>query len=221
MKSFVVPGMSRAQIENEANALLKRLQPDAYSGDTLVDVETVYDVYIVTEHGIKTGYRDLSKYASNILGFTNAKDKVSFVDKSLIDSDDPVIRRRCRATIGHEIGHCLYHVPILQDYISFSLRDNPNGFCRKEKSLIKAYEDPEWQAWEFAGAFLMPKTLIMECIQDSLSRNDIAEKFDVNPSFVDVRLKYQLKINPSDVGASKGINLSPEISTWTRDRGDD
>lgn len=196
MKQIVVNGMSRNEIEYYANQFLKGIHPDAYYGNEPADVETIFDVYLPLRCGIQTGYTDLSKIGKDVLGFTDAKNKRCFIDKSLIDSDDPVTMKRCRATIGHEIGHCLYHVPILRDYLSFSVRGVQDGFCRREKSEIKPYEDPEWQAWEFAGALLMPKSLVIESIRAGLTRKEIAEKFDVNPAFLDVRLKHQLKINP-------------------------
>jgi hypothetical protein len=49
--------------------------------------------------------------------------------------------------------------------------------------------DPEWQAWEFARALLMPKHLIVEYCNQELSLNEMAKHFDLNPAFVEVRLK--------------------------------
>lgn len=48
------------------------------------------------------------------LGYTDASAKTSDVDQSLIEVQDVVTERRCRATIAHESGHCILHVPILR-----------------------------------------------------------------------------------------------------------
>lgn len=56
-------------------------------------------------------------------------------------------RGRDRFTIMHEIFHFIWH-----DRSEISLARNPE--------TVKLYENPEWQADVFAGAFLMPSRLI-------------------------------------------------------------
>ena len=54
---------------------------------------------------------------------------------------------RDRFTVMHEIFHFIWH-----DREEISLARNPKA--------VKLYENPEWQADVFAGAFLMPTNLI-------------------------------------------------------------
>lgn len=54
---------------------------------------------------------------------------------------------RDRFTIMHEIFHFIWH-----DMTEISFARNPEA--------VKVYENPEWQADVFAGAFLMPSRLI-------------------------------------------------------------
>jgi len=56
-----------------------------------------------------------------------------------------------RTTVCHEIGHAILHVPLLRRRLLLT-----NVLARTQRSRLRAYEDPEWQAWAFAGAILMP-----------------------------------------------------------------
>lgn len=58
---------------------------------------------------------------------------------------------RARATLAHEIGHAVLHVPALRHFGASSGR-----FQRVDSRKIPAYESSEWQAWMFAGALLVP-----------------------------------------------------------------
>ncbi len=195
MRVPVVPGLSRNDIEYAAVLLLQQIgQQEALQGKCPVDIEEIFEFYIPDSLGIKTGYTDLSRLGNNILGYTDASEKISLVDKTLIDADDNPTLRRCRATIAHESGHCLQHVAILNIFKSLSSRGDERLY-RAERTEIPAYRDPEWQAWEFARACLMPRSLIMKYHSKGYSLEDMAECFDLNPAFIDVRLRT-LKIKP-------------------------
>jgi hypothetical protein len=60
-----------------------------------------------------------------------------------------------RSTVCHEIGHALIHVPVLRKRMLLS-----NVLARARRRDLRAYNDPEWQAWAFAGAILMPTTTL-------------------------------------------------------------
>lgn len=182
----VVPPLSRNKIESLVNSLFKEVQPDALLGKEPVDVEKIFEFYIPDKYGIATGYTDLSQYGYGTLGYTDASVKTSDVDESLINSDEIVTIRRCRATIGHEIGHCILHVPVFRIFRS-SCKEEA-ALYRIDRNLIKPYNDPEWQAWEVAMACLMPYPVIIKCLDSKYSVFDIAECFDVNPAFVKTRL---------------------------------
>lgn len=169
-------------------ALLREVQPDVFRKEIPVEVDAIYEIYIREKCGIETGYTDLSLLGPDVLGYTDASRRRSFVDKSLIDTDDAVSLRRGRATIGHESGHCLYHVNVL-NYFQSALADEGLVLHRADRSTLKAYEDPEWQAWEFARACLMPRILVSKYHDAGYSLHDMAEILDVNPAFMEVRLR--------------------------------
>lgn len=60
-----------------------------------------------------------------------------------------------RSTVCHEIGHAILHVPVLRRRLLLN-----NALARTQRSNLKAYEDPEWQAWAFAGAILIPSVTL-------------------------------------------------------------
>lgn len=195
MKVPVVPGLSKMQIEAKATAILREIQPEVLLGNGPVEIEEFYEFYIPDYYGIKTHYTDLSPLGADILGYTDASKKLSYVDKTLSDSEDAPIVRRFRATVGHEAGHCIYHVAVLNSFRSSSMRAESEGLYRAEYAQVKPYENPEWQAWEFARAFLMPRPLVIRCCEKGWSVRDMADFFDVNPAFMEVRLR-KLNIKP-------------------------
>lgn len=198
MKVPKVSPRSREGIEKEVKRLLYDTQPEALiRDDSPVDVESIFEFYIPDKFGVKTGYTDLSAIGPNILGYTDAISNTSYVDKSLSDSDNPVTIRRFRATVAHESSHSICHLAELKDFNS-SLIETAGILYRELPSNIKPYENPEWQAWYYAGALLMPTARIFRYVERGYSANDMANIFDVNPVFVKVRLnKLGIKTNPS------------------------
>ena len=196
MQVPVVPGLSRRDIEIRATLLLKESeQLEAVRGGNPVDIETIFELYIPGRYRVETGYTDLNFLGPGVLGYTDASKRISCVDKSLSDSDDTPTRRRFRSTVGHEAGHCIYHVSVLSFFKSSLLKGNVDGLYRAERAQIPAFKDPEWQAWEFARACLMPHELVLKYCERSYSLRDMAKCFDVNPRFIEVRLDT-LKIKP-------------------------
>lgn len=185
-KAIVVPGTSKNEIEISAGLLLKNFQPSALQKPEAVDVESFYEIIVPNKYGITTGYGNLGP---GILGYTDASLKVSFVDSSLSDGEDTPTRRLYRSTVAHEIKHCITHVQVLNLFRSICKNEADEALYRREKKNIKAYEDPEWQAWFFAGAFLMPRHHILKLFERGCSIQELAEIFDVNPAFVRWRLR--------------------------------
>lgn len=195
VKVPVVPGMSRNEIEMTATSLLRKLQPEALKGENAVDIEEIFEFYIPDRYDIETEYTDLSFLGPDVLGYTDADKKISCIDKTLSDSDDLAVERRFRSTVGHEIGHCIYHVSIMRAFKSSSIRGEGKLY-RANRFELRAFEDPEWQAWEFSRACLMPRNLILTFLEKGFSLWEMADHFNVNPAFMEVRLKT-LKIKPS------------------------
>jgi transcriptional regulator with XRE-family HTH domain len=85
---------------------------------------------------------------------------------------------RARFTACHELGHYLMHREI--------------GLARVRNIDEKIYRDSEWQADEFAGALLMPRSLV----DGTLTRSQAAEKFQMSDAAVEHMFrKYGLNEN--------------------------
>lgn len=81
-----------------------------------------------------------------------------------------------RFTLSHELGHyCLQH----------SLSKNI-GYAR---SKIKRYEDPEWQADAFGGAFLVPRKEV-----EGLGVEEIIDLYGVSYSCAKTQLSAYLRM---------------------------
>lgn len=78
---------------------------------------------------------------------------------------------RARFTIAHEIGHCL-------------LADDVPAFARREHNHpLRPFEDPEWQANEFASELLSPCRLVA-----GMSPQAIRDEFGVSLEVARIQL---------------------------------
>jgi len=56
---------------------------------------------------------------------------------------------------------------------------------------LKAYEDPEWQAWMFAGSILMPSSTLRMMMNDAgmLSLSEVSKAYDVSEPMANSHLQ--------------------------------
>ncbi len=187
----VVPPMKSSAIEKKAEALLHYFYPNELRQLLPIPVDHFFELIIPSIiENFKTSYTDLQMLGICAEGYTNAEQRISIVDKSLADDTSKKGWRRFRATVGHEAGHCILHVPLRRWQASLSLLGRG---MKRERSTMKAYEDPEWQAWRFAHAFCMPACQVKKAVSlygvDSKGIISLVDLFDMNKSFVVTRLK--------------------------------
>jgi len=91
-----------------------------------------------------------------------------------------------KTTVCHELGHGVLHVPVLRRRLLLT-----DCFARVERKAIKAYEDPEWQAWAFAGAILMPSVTLtmLKRRHNLLTAEVVAATYEVSTQMVNSHLK--------------------------------
>lgn len=192
----IVPPLSGSQIEKAADKILKEFCPQIWRSREPVPVDGIFEIYIPQKLGLRTAYTMLQNLGINAEGYTNARQKISLVDKNLADDYSQRGTRRFRATTGHETGHCVLHVP-LQGRWQKSLQLVGLGM-KREQSDLKPMEDPEWQAWRFCQALCMPASLVRHMVsQFGVDYHGVTmtkERFNMSRSFVMARLK-SLKIN--------------------------
>ncbi|WP_027714915.1 ImmA/IrrE family metallo-endopeptidase [Desulfuromonas sp. TF] len=177
--------MSGAQIEQIAGGIIKAIQPKVFTGSENFDIEHFVDVRLEDLTGIQPDY---SRLPPEIYGYTDPEQQKMVIQADLAEDDDS--ERFLRSTLAHETGHCILHVPILRQAQKYHIFKQEKGahLYRKESGL-PLYQNPEWQAWRFAGALLMPKDLVVQMLKEGLSERGLANKFNVNPAFVRYRLK--------------------------------
>jgi hypothetical protein len=156
------------------DALSKAGALPATPGAVRIDwfVETYFDCIIA--------YEDLD---DGVLGCTafneNGSIKAVFLARHLEDGTDPS-KRRIRATLAHEGGHCLMHAGLFADSSQRNLQLEPGRnhqnldfknrqiLCREEDfsegSGKRAYSGRwwEWQANRAIGGFLLPTNLVRQ-----------------------------------------------------------
>lgn len=91
-----------------------------------------------------------------------------------------------RTTVCHEVGHALLHVPTLRRRLMLT-----DVLARTRRSNLRPYEDPEWQAWAFAGAILMPSLTLKMLMEKgvSLSPSNLSPIYSVSTVMAQSHLK--------------------------------
>ena len=138
-----------------------------------------------------------------------------------------ILQRRLKTTMAHEVGHCLLHSHLFAMSAGTQSLFGPDSdvvgskvLCRDEvggrSTVNHGRYDGRW--WEFQanqvmGAILLPKRLVLQCLDPYLcvqgklgmkvfnsSRREeavrqLAEVFDVNPAVVRLRLNGLYPLN--------------------------
>jgi Zn-dependent peptidase ImmA (M78 family) len=187
---FAFPAMSGKQIDNIAYSLIKKMQPAVLLCESPFDVERFVDVHLEGMTGIAPDYR--SDLPSEIYGFTDTAENKLVINAGLLDDEWGDNERFYRSTVAHEVGHCLLHVPLLRqckkDRI-FTEGKKKDKVALYRKTPIPLYKNPEWQAWRFAGALLMPEQAVSSLIRKGADLQEMARHFKVNGVFLETRMK--------------------------------
>ncbi len=181
--------LSRRKIEKDTQKVLKDFCPKALEEFIPLDIEKMFEQYIPKRFNVATAYKELS---FGIHGYTDPNELKSAVSVKLVDSDDIATIRFGRSTIGHEIGHIILHAFQFKRKnleLKFFHDNNHSKSLLFRQEEIKIYENPEWQAWEFCKSLFLPEKLCYESFEKGMQIRDIAEIVNLNPAFVEVRLK--------------------------------
>jgi len=210
----IVPPLKSTSIEHRAQKYLRLYYPECLHGKKPVPVDHFFEIVIPSLVSIETSYANLESLGiTNAEGYTNATEKVSIVDQLLADDMSISGTRRFRATVGHESGHCILHVPVQHWQAS---RQKIGLGLKRERSALRPFEDPEWQAWRFCHAFCMPHQAVDEAVKHygtgRVAIATMAEIFDMNPAFVVSRLKMLKKIPANRGGSGEKFARNPKCT---------
>lgn len=186
--SFCFEPMSGRQIDQIAMQLVKKYQPEVLTTCTAFNVHRFFDTKLEDLTGITPVYSP--ELPSEIFGITDSANKQVIIQEEL--ANDDASERFFRSTLAHETGHCIMHVPQLQKKNRpqiFRQTKNDDSIQLYRKDNIPVYRNPEWQAWRFAGALLMPEVPLRRLIREGAGSTELASNFEVNISFLNARLK--------------------------------
>lgn len=95
------------------------------------------------------------------------------------------IANRARATVLHEVGHAILHVPVIRRRMKSPVGQALNR--RIDRNELLPYEDPEWQAWALAGCIAAPRKTIEMSAARTL--DGVARVYGLSPSMVSSHLR--------------------------------
>jgi Zn-dependent peptidase ImmA (M78 family) len=125
-------------------------------------------------------YADLSSYGANVEGLTEFKlgcKPCVMISASLSEFDN--MENRLRTTLTHEYGHVYFHNYLWQQKSSMQNllsqhRNSDKEICKRDSMIDAPQKDwMEWQAGYACGAFLMPKSAVMQLVRDYIEEHEI------------------------------------------------
>ena len=187
MRRFVPASpRSKADIESLALSIIQAYQPGVLNKGERFEIERFFDCELEALTRVSTDYQKLS---DEIYGYTDSEDMVCVISSAL--ADDHRKEKFYRSTMAHEVGHAVMHVRDYRRMKAFlrSVNKKNHQLCVYREEEIILYQNPEWQAWRFAGAILMPDPAFKSAVRRGSNVNDLSKRFGVNPKFVQSRLK--------------------------------
>lgn len=176
-----MPPLSVATLERLAEALLLELAPEALTSPCSLDVLRLIDdelpkwgihIYPATSAELGASEGLTSPEGSKDIEIIVAADQWHDLE------DGGPVANRARATVMHETGHAVLHVPVIRRRQQSA---ETRGLRRVQRSALKPYLDPEWQAWTLAGCILMPRKTLRTI--SHLDPRIVASTYGVSPAF--------------------------------------
>jgi len=179
---------SGRELERLALKIVKVFQPEILAEPGPFDIERFFDCELEAITKVKTDYRALP---NGIHGYTDSATMESVISTELMEDVSQLFF--ARSTMSHEVGHAVIHVPEfrLKKAILTSIHNAQHDATLRmhRESDVPVFKNPEWQAWRFAGALLVPEVSIKEAIKRGNGLRELSRLFRVNPAFVKTRLR--------------------------------
>lgn len=186
-KIVIASPRSGVEIDEIALRIIREFQPEVLNEPAPFDIERFFECELEELSGVKPDYREMQ---NGIYGYTDSDALETVISSDLID--DPFQLMFCRSTMAHEIGHVIIHVPEFRfkKALLRSIHDKKHVSLQLYRETdIPVYKNPEWQAWRFAGAILMPTPVIKAAANKGLGVREMSRLFQINPAFVKTRLR--------------------------------
>lgn len=168
---IAMPPMSMGMLEGLADEVLEVLQPGMLTDPGALDVMTLIDE--LPMHGIDVypvDPREIGAREGVTMAGDGRRTTILICREAwhqLVDGGR--IAHRARATFAHELGHAILHGRELRR-LERGRETGAITLNRVRRRELRPFEDPEWQAWAFAGCILAPR----RAIQMVKARNMVA-----------------------------------------------
>jgi hypothetical protein len=168
----VVTGLSLNQIEKEALAFLNLLAPSCLAFPQPTPVLDIFENKMD-----RLGFDILiGKNVKGLGGVTDITNRTIELPSSTYKKLEKGVPQ-AKFTVAHEFGHAYLHGKN-QNFSQFPSRENLT-FTRRGQ--LRPFEDPEWQANNFASAVLMPaRTMWMLYRQKKMIPEDVMDLYQVS-----------------------------------------
>ncbi len=175
------------EIDRIAFQIVKKFQPEVLEKLQNFRIEEFFDLDLESLVGVKTDY---TKLPIGVHGYIDSDFPIAVIAVDLME--DACSEYYRNSTIAHETGHAILHVPEFRRkkavIKSITNEENVNLRLYRETD-IPVYRNPEWQAWRFAGALLMPESAIRWAIEKGYGLQKMSDVFRVNTAFVKSRMR--------------------------------
>lgn len=160
-----MPPMRISQLESIAEAVLEEVYPEALQGPLALDMSRLFEREL-PRRGIH-----LSPASTQELGDREAATDPSGSGDIEILMAEPGYEllfekgpraNRSRATAAHELGHAILHVPVIRQWRNHVQADVL--LARHRRAELRAFEDPEWQAWTLGASILIPRKTLVDAL---------------------------------------------------------
>lgn len=195
MSLFLFQGLSNLKIESLTLQIVRAVQPSCLTAKEPFDIVRFFDNELEDITGVAPDYRD--DLPPEIFGITDTHQNLAIINSSLFDEDYGGGNLLLHSTLAHEAAHCILHVPQLKKIKNDRrFEQTKNDSVRLYRgSDIPLYRNPEWQAWRFAGALLMPAQAATKLYKQASSIQEMARFFRVSRNFMETRLRALEKMN--------------------------
>lgn len=184
---LVASPRSGALIDQLALSVVKKHQPEILTSPGKFDAQRFLECELENSLGISFDYAPLQP---NIHGYTDIEEMTCVICSSFVD--DPKHVRFLNSTIAHELGHCFLHVHDFRrrKLIGRFINDDDTANLKLyREETVPLYANPEWQAFRFAGALLIPKPSLELAISEGRDIKELCDTFEVHPAFLRSRLR--------------------------------
>jgi hypothetical protein len=185
---FSMPPVSKAILITLAEAFLDELAPEMLEAPCQLDLVRLIETDLQTS-GIHVQPASVEELGDNLA----VTDPSGMTDINILlreDLWDELYQggrraNRARATVAHELGHAILHVPIIR-----RRRSSPHSrhlLARVASGSVPTYMSSEWQAWMLGGCILAPLRTL-KTVQH-LDPWTLAQTYGMSPAMMKAHLK--------------------------------